>query len=53
MSGLHVVAAASAVVLLGVAVLALTGLRDVRPIGATEQPETPDRLVQAVEPTAA
>jgi len=38
-SGMHVVAAASAVVLLGVAVLAITMLRNVRPIGSARDNE--------------
>jgi MFS transporter, DHA2 family, multidrug resistance protein len=42
-SGMHVVAAASAVVLLGVAVLAVTMLRQVQPIGATHTTEIDSR----------
>jgi DHA2 family multidrug resistance protein-like MFS transporter len=52
-SGLHVVAGASAVVLLGVAVLALSMLREVRPIGATQLTETADGRVPASELAAA
>jgi len=52
-SGLHVVAGASAVELLGVAVLALSMLREVRPIGATQPTETADGRGPAPELAAA
>jgi DHA2 family multidrug resistance protein-like MFS transporter len=52
-SGLHVVAGASAVVLLGVAVLALSMLRAVRPIGATPLAETAEGRLPAPELAAA
>jgi DHA2 family multidrug resistance protein-like MFS transporter len=50
-SGMHVVAAASAVVLFGVAVLVLTSLRHLRPIGSTVSPESPRSPRPAVEST--